>query len=275
MPPRDRWDQDHYRLLECHPEATHDEIRHAYRRLALRWHPDRNREDAEAEERFKQISLAYAVLSDPARRRAYDAARQAGVPYTTPESREDLLRDLFSDPRAGALFDELARELRRLGLAVERHDFERTLLGGRAHVSGHVFIVGPFAPLPMLFRLARAALTGALASHPSARQAPRSLPGPRALLERAARWALGRAVGVADAPMAAEDVTLPLRLTRTEAEHGGRRPVTLSIDDRREDVLVTLPPGLVAGSRLRLRGKGRRGRDGRTGDVYLAVEVVG
>jgi hypothetical protein len=177
------------------------------------------------------------------------------------------LRDLFADPRAGALFDELARELRRLGLAVERRDFERTLLGGRAVVSGHVFIVGPLAPLPILFRLARAVLKGALASNP----APRSVLGPRALLERAARWA----VGAAGTPVAAEDVTLPLRLTRTEAEHGGRRPVTLSIDDRREDVLVTLPPGLVAGSRLRLRGKGRRGSDGRTGDVYLAVEVVG
>jgi hypothetical protein len=156
---------------------------------------------------------------------------------------------------------------------VDRHDFQRTLLGGRAVVTGHIFIVGPLAPLPALLGLGRAVLRAVLATGPPAREP--ALAGPRGLVGRAAGWLLGRAIGAAPAPAVAPDVTLPLRLTRTEAEHGGRRPVTLSIDDRREEVLVTLPPGLAEGARLRLRGKGRRGRDGRAGDVYLAVEVVG
>jgi len=271
MPPRDRSDRDYYAILGCPPEATHDELRHAYRQLALRWHPDRNREDPEAAERFKEISEAYAVLADPERRRAYDAARRAGVPYAAPGTREDLLRDLFADPRTRAIFEELARELQRMGFTVDRHDFQRTLFGGRTVVTGQVFVVGPLGPLPALVRLARAALRAGLAARPP----QPALPGPRALLGRAARWVLGRVAGGPPAEGPVPDVTLPLRLTRTEAEHGGRKPVTLRIDDRREEVLVTLPPGLAAGARLRLRGKGRRAGDGRAGDVYLRVEVVG
>src|SRR5205814_1946140 len=119
------------------------EIRRTYRRLALQWHPDRNRGDARAEERFKEISEAYAVLMDPAKRRAWEAARQGGVAPGFPHSREDVFRDLFNDPRASAVFEDLARELERLGLRVNRQDFERTLFGGRVVVAGGVFTISP------------------------------------------------------------------------------------------------------------------------------------
>src|ERR671937_638904 len=115
-----RYDRDYYRILGVHLEATEDEIRRAYRRLALRWHPDRNPGDARAEERFKEISEAYAVLMDPAKRQAWEAARQWGRAGEVFQSREDVFRDLFNDPRASAVFDELARELERRGLRVSR-----------------------------------------------------------------------------------------------------------------------------------------------------------
>ena len=53
---RRRYDRDYYRILALNLEATEDEIRRAYRQLALQWHPDRNAGSAEAEERFKEIS---------------------------------------------------------------------------------------------------------------------------------------------------------------------------------------------------------------------------
>jgi len=108
-----RFDEGYYQILGLHPEATAEEIRKAYRRLALQWHPDRNAGNPAAEERFKAISEAYAVLIDPAKRRDYDRARQAGAPYEPPGSREDLFRDLFADPRASAVFEELAGEFER------------------------------------------------------------------------------------------------------------------------------------------------------------------
>jgi curved DNA-binding protein CbpA len=62
----------HYATLEVGPDATPRQIRDAYRRLARATHPDGNEGDPTLERRFKRISRAYAVLSDPNRRRAYD-----------------------------------------------------------------------------------------------------------------------------------------------------------------------------------------------------------
>ena len=101
---RQRADRDYYAALGLAPEATEEEIRRSYRRLALECHPDRNPGNPRAEERFKEISEAYAVLMDPAKRGAYDRARGAGAPGGFGPSREDVFRDLFNDPRASAIF---------------------------------------------------------------------------------------------------------------------------------------------------------------------------
>ncbi len=63
---------DYYQTLQVDRSATQDEIKKAYRRLARELHPDRNSEDPEAAEKFKQVATAYEVLSDPARRTNYD-----------------------------------------------------------------------------------------------------------------------------------------------------------------------------------------------------------
>jgi DnaJ-class molecular chaperone len=73
---------------------------------------------------------------------------------------------------------------------------------------------------------------------------------------------------------APEDVTLPLPLTRREAQLGADRPVTLDWARGREEIRVTIPPGISPGTRLRLRGKGRLRADGSRGDAYLVVEIV-
>ena len=155
--PRQRADRDYYATLGLSPEATEDEIRRTYRRLALQWHPDRNPGDPRAEERFKEISEAYAVLIDAARREAYDSARRAGRPGGVGAAREDVFRDLFNDPRASAIFEELARELTKAGLRVERRDFERTLFGGRMVMTGGVFVISPLT----FWRVGRAVLRSA------------------------------------------------------------------------------------------------------------------
>ena len=71
--------RDYYEILEITRSADDGEIKKSYRRLAMRYHPDRNPDDASAEDRFKEISEAYEVLSDPQKRQAYDRFGHAGV----------------------------------------------------------------------------------------------------------------------------------------------------------------------------------------------------
>src|SRR5947209_18487827 len=68
MPPR----ADYYKTRGVGKNATDEEIKKAYRKLARQYHPDRNAGDKKAEERFKEISQAHDVLSDPEKRKAYD-----------------------------------------------------------------------------------------------------------------------------------------------------------------------------------------------------------
>lgn len=107
----------YYDVLEISEDASQDEIRKAYKRQALKWHPDRNRGDPTSENRFRELATSYEVLSDPERRKQYDLARRGGggefsfdfgdfgnFAFSDPL---DLFKDLFGggDPFAG--FDQL------------------------------------------------------------------------------------------------------------------------------------------------------------------------
>src|ERR1700730_17294293 len=79
--------RDYYETLEVPRGATDEEIRKAYRKLARKYHPDVNRGDKSAEEKFKEIGEAYQVLSDSEKRRRYDqlgANWKAGTDFTPP-----------------------------------------------------------------------------------------------------------------------------------------------------------------------------------------------
>ncbi|NDE57148.1 MAG: molecular chaperone DnaJ, partial [Gammaproteobacteria bacterium] len=71
--------EDYYQLLGVARNASDDEIKKSFRRLAMKYHPDRNQDNAEAEEQFKKIKEANDILSDPKKRAAYDQFGHAGV----------------------------------------------------------------------------------------------------------------------------------------------------------------------------------------------------
>ena len=70
-------EQDYYRILGIREDASEEEIKKRYRILAKKYHPDTNPGDGEAEQRFKEAGIAYAVLGDPKKRREYDQRRRA------------------------------------------------------------------------------------------------------------------------------------------------------------------------------------------------------
>ena len=88
--------RDYYEVLEVERGASAEDIKKAYRKLAVKYHPDKNPGDKKAEEKFKEIAEAYAVLSDPKKRAEYDTCGFAGVASYSPE-------DLFG----GINFDEI------------------------------------------------------------------------------------------------------------------------------------------------------------------------
>jgi curved DNA-binding protein len=92
--------KDYYQVLGLKKGATPEEIKKAYRKLALKYHPDKNQGNKEAEEKFKEINEAYAVLSDPKKKEQFDQFGATG--FHQRYSQEDIFRgfdvgDMFRD----------------------------------------------------------------------------------------------------------------------------------------------------------------------------------
>lgn len=94
---------NYYQILELQQGAAPEEIKSNYRRLAMKWHPDRNSGSPEAEEKFKSISEAYSVLSDADKRRDYDAYLSGGGAERSERAYARPRRD-FSPEEAAAMF---------------------------------------------------------------------------------------------------------------------------------------------------------------------------
>ncbi|MFO7754222.1 MAG: J domain-containing protein [Desulfobacteraceae bacterium] len=83
--------EDYYKILGVDKNASDDEIKKAYRKLALKYHPDKTKGDKESEAKFKEISEAYAVLSDPEKRKQYDTFGSEN--FQQQYSQEDIFKD--------------------------------------------------------------------------------------------------------------------------------------------------------------------------------------
>ena len=99
---------DYYESLGVNRDASDDDLKKAYRKLAMKHHPDRNPDSKDAEEKFKEIKEAYEVLSDPQKRGAYDRYGHAGV--------DPNMRGGAGDGMAGALGDRDRQRFAALGV---------------------------------------------------------------------------------------------------------------------------------------------------------------
>jgi len=289
MPFRADPTKQYYEILGLTDHASAEEIRKAYRKLALHYHPDRNRGDATAEERFKAISEAYAVLTDVEKRRLYDlscatGARRQSDAQAEPwayTSQEDILRDLLRNPDAAAIFDELTREFQRVGFRFDNGFVRHTFFGGRGVVFGGVFFGGPFGGGRRgdrerfgAFGRRSTEWGGRLSDHSATDTT--TLPRSSGFLAHIGRalHGLGRVARLAlGSGRRGADLTQDFLVTSVEAQHGARKHLRYPRGTEIDEVIVTIPAGVRAGTTLRLRGKGLQGTSATPGDLYLRIQV--
>jgi molecular chaperone DnaJ len=129
--------RDYYDILGIQRNASAEEIKKAYRKMALQYHPDRNPGNKQAEETFKEAAEAYEVLGDPAKRQRYDQYGHEGVrgtdfhPFTDVNDIFSAFGDIFGGGMGGSIFDEMfggqTRHRRKSGAAPPGSDLKLRL----------------------------------------------------------------------------------------------------------------------------------------------------
>ena len=246
---------DYYEILGLNRDASDDEVKKAYRRLAMKFHPDRNPDDANAEEKFKEASQAYEVLSDREQRGAYDQFGHAGVDPgaggtggagfngSFGDIFSDVFGDIFGAARSGRSNRSRGSDL-RYSLAL---DLEQAVKGDTVEVS-----------LPVLVACDECHGSGS---------APGSQPStcPECSGAGQIRVAQGFFSLQQTCPRcrgAGQVITDPCRRC------GGRGRM-----EDRKTLSVRIPAGVDTGDRIRLAGEGEAVRGGEPGDLYVQVEV--
>ncbi|MHB1870086.1 MAG: molecular chaperone DnaJ [Steroidobacteraceae bacterium] len=250
--------KDYYKVLEVPRTATEADIKKAYRRLAMKYHPDRNPDDAEAEDRFKEAKEAYEVLTDAQKRAAYDQYGHAGVEAAAAGARghasaADAFSDIFGD-----VFGDIFGSARR---------------GGHAQV---------FRGADLRYEL-ELDLHQAVFGHTVEIEVPK-------LVECETCHGSGAAKGskplTCDACGGGGQVRISqgffqLQQTCPKCRGSGtiiRNPCDTCLGQgrvrRTRKLSVKIPAGVDTGDRIRLGGEGEAGRNGGpTGDLYVEVHV--
>jgi curved DNA-binding protein len=285
--------RDFYELLGVPRTATQDEIQRAYRKLARQHHPDVNK-DPGAEDRFKEISEAYGVLSDPQTRRRYDAF---GPDFR--QVPEDVDPEAFQRSRAGAGTPGAGQAPGAGGAGVggfgpglggiDMEDLLGGIFGGRAGRG--------WGPIPGADQEAELELTVEEAFQGGRRSVTLDGPGGRRTLQvripagvtngQRIRLAGQGGRGSEDAPngdlyfvvriaphpryrVDGRDLYVDLPLAPWEAALG----TSVAVETPRGEMKVKVPPGTSTGKRLRLRHHGLPHPRGSAGHLYAEVRIV-
>lgn len=209
--------RDYYDILGVSRTASADEIKKAHRKLVRQYHPDVNKNNPSAEEKFKEVQEAYDILSDPQKRQNYDQFGHAGVGAGAPPGGGGDPFEAFRRAGAGQGRGGPRHTQWQAGPNVSVEDFDFSGGGGFADIFEQMF-------------------GGAAAGGATRRQAR------------------GRA---RPEPQRGADIEHPVTLTFEQAARGTTLPLQINRDGKLETIDVKIPPGVKDGSRVRIRGRGQ------------------
>jgi molecular chaperone DnaJ len=253
--------RDYYEVLGISKGASESEIKSAFRRLARQYHPDVSKEE-DAEEKFKEINEAYAVLSDQEKRAAYDRFGHAGVqgmggvPDWTTMDFSDILGDLF-----GFGFGGFGRSSRRSPNAPRRGDD----LQYRVHLKFEEAVFGVDKEIEIT-RDEICDTCGGSGAKPGTSPSRCSACGGSGEVRRSQQTIFGSMVQVTTCSTCngkGEVIDTPCSTC------GGRGQVR-----RSRKKVVTIPAGVDTGTQIRMAGEGQPGTNGGPpGNLYLVIQV--
>jgi len=246
---------DYYQILGVNESADIRQIKTAYRELALKYHPDRNRDHPEMGDKMKAINEAYAVLSNVKKRHEYDTLRKQYGSSAHRQFRNNYSeQDIFSGSDINRIFEEMARNFGLRGVDEIFREFYgqgyRTFEFKRPGVfaRGFIFIGRP--------------------NHRSRRLPQMPVGG---YLGKLSRFLFQKVSGV-ELPQAGSDLYDVIRLSSETARQGGGYAYFLR--ERKKKLVVKIPPGVRQEQQIRLAGMGLEGRGGgKAGDLYLTVKI--
>ena len=266
MAARDLYEKDFYKVLGVSKTASADEIKKKYRQLARDLHPDQNKGDATKEERFKEVSEAYDILSDAKKRAEYDEARslfeRGGIPRGGFNGNQGDFSDLFGGGNPQDIFANLfggrrgprkGQDLQTESTITFRESVQGTTLDLRLNVEGRSQQITARVP---------AGVQDGAKIRVKGKGAPGEA-GPGDLfiyLHVKPHPVFGRK---------GENLTMTLPITFAEAALGADVKIpTLE----GQEVTVRIAPGTPTGRTLRVKGRGIT-KGHHTGDLLVTVEV--
>jgi molecular chaperone DnaJ len=248
--------RDYYEVLGVARQASPEELKRAFRKIAMDSHPDRNPGDTVAAERFKEASEAYAVLSDPERRRSYDLFGHSAVGGPGVDFSDMPFADIFDTFFGGGGFGGRSRRERSNRGDDLRYDltitFEESFTGVEKEIDVH--------------RLAGCEHCSGTGAEPGTGTETCPGCGGSGQIRRAAQSFFGQVVTTATCPScggAGRVIRNPCAVCRGQ----GRV-------QKAKRLAVKIPAGVDMGSQIRISGEGEAGvRGGPPGDLYVVIRV--
>ena len=277
MAPRPREFKDYYAILKVSYESsTEEDIKKSFRKLALELHPDHNPNDPQSEERFKNVTEAYGVLSDPLKKKEYDRFRADHLSGRTTGSsdfrysQEDIFSSMFRGENAREIFEELNREFNRSGVRSGNPFFQSLFFGGAMGGLGKIlrFIPGPIGKIGTVLNIAQVVGSFALNKMNQQKQGQSGQtvpPKPENPMMNGIKGMFGK-------QETSLDMGFYLSIPPSDALKGTRKKISYQVSGKTEQLMVRIPPNFPSGGKLRIKDKGKI-YDDKRGDLIISINV--